>query len=86
MLQYNIYPNPVTSKNLMIQATSGIFNGKYKMTVIDMRGRVLETKEVELNNVTQYNYELKAISNGSYILRIANSDGSDTRSLPFEKM
>jgi hypothetical protein len=85
-LQYNIYPNPVTGMNITVRATSGIFNGKYSIAVVDMMGRLITRQQVSLTNTTQFEFKAGAISSGKYILRVSESDGADAVSLPFEKL
>jgi hypothetical protein len=86
LLLYNIYPNPVADKNVMVRATSGMFNGKYKVVVMDMSGKLIRMNEVELKNSTQYSFDLGGAAKGKYILKIANLDGSGSSVLPFEKL
>lgn len=85
-LIFNIYPNPVVDMTVAIKATSGVFNGKYKLVVMDMTGRLINTKEVQLNSVTQYSYDLGSIASGKYILKVSNMDGTQSGVIPFEKL
>ncbi len=85
-LEYNIYPNPVVGESVAIRATSGLFNGKYKIMVMDMTGRVIFSQSVDMKNITQYSYRPGKIATGKYIMRLANVDGSQSGVVPFEKL
>ena len=83
-----VYPNPVSYRSdINIVAKEGSFNGTYKLTLIDNAGKTYKVSEVKLSNVKTFNYEFgKTLASGKYIVRIANSDGSQASSLEFEKL
>jgi hypothetical protein len=83
-----VYPNPVTSTNFVnIGAKEGVFNGKYKLELIDNSGKLYQVKEAQLSNVTSVPFEFKtALAPGNYIIRISNMDGSQTSSVQFIKV
>jgi hypothetical protein len=83
-----VYPNPVTSTNFVnIGAKEGVFNGKYKLELIDNSGKLYQVKEAQLSNVTSVPFEFKtALAPGNYIIRISNMDGSQTSSVQFIKI
>ncbi len=85
-LLFNIYPNPVTDQVLMLKATSGLFNGRYNISILDLQGRLLSRREMLIQNQTQFSYDLGKISRGKYILRVALADGSQPTVLNFEKL
>lgn len=82
-----VYPNPATDvKAVTIAAKQGTFNGKYKVTVLDMGGRLAQVKELQLNNQSQVNYDLGTLGAGKYLIQVSNADGSQSAVLPFEKL
>lgn len=83
-----LYPNPVMSTNFVnVAAKEGVFNGKYRMELIDNQGKLYQVKEAQLNNVTSVPFEFKtALAPGNYIIRISNMDGSQTSSVQFIKV
>lgn len=85
-LLFNIYPNPVIDQALTLKATSGLFNGKYNLSVLDMQGRLISQRQASMTNVAQYSYDLGGIANGKYLLRVSLSDGSDASVISFEKL
>ncbi len=83
-LVFSIYPNPVAGETLNIKATSGLFNGRYQLQVMDMGGRLLGKKETTINNSAQFSHSVAGLAPGKYILRLS-ADGETPVSLPFEK-
>lgn len=83
----NMFPNPVNGKgDVVIKAISGIFDGKYTITLIDMQGHILEVKQVSLNNVVNFNYKISNVAAGKYSIKIVNGDASQSALLQFEKL
>lgn len=83
----NVYPNPATNvKSIMISAAEGVFKGKYKLALIDMSGQTIQTKEMPLDNVSNFRYDFGVIANGSYLIQLVNTDGSQSGTLKFEKL
>lgn len=82
-----VYPNPATDvKTVTIAAKEGSFNGKYKVTILDMSGRLAQIREVQLVNAQQFSYNLGTLGAGKYLVQVANSDGTQTAVLQFEKL
>jgi len=83
----SVYPNPATDvKAVQITAKQGMFKGKYKVTLLDMSGRLAQIREVQLDNVKQFQYDLGTIGAGKYLVQVINSDGSQSAVLQFEKL
>jgi hypothetical protein len=83
----SLYPNPVTDvKTVTITAKSGIFDGKYRVSIMDVSGKNVQVKEVELNYVTQFKYELGVLGAGQYMIQVLNTDGTQAAVLKFEKL
>ena len=83
----SLYPNPVTdTKTVTISAKSGVFDGKYKVSIVDVSGKQVQTKEMDLNYVTKFKYELGVLGAGQYMIQVLNTDGTQTAVLKFEKL
>lgn len=82
------YPNPVIDANhITIANKEGLFNGKYNVTVMDMSGRVYSTKDVDLHNVQSFRFDFGTmLSNGKYLIRLQQSNGSQSGIVQFEKL
>lgn len=85
-LQMQVYPNPVTDTKAVINATQGLFNGRYKVSVRDFAGKLVAVKEVDLQNVARFDCELGNIASGKYIIQVANTDGSESAVLQLQKL
>lgn len=83
----SLYPNPVTdTRTVTVTAKQGVFNGKYKVSIVDAGGKQAQVKEVELNYVSQFKYDLGVLGAGQYMLQITNTDGTQSTVLKFEKL
>jgi hypothetical protein len=86
-LKMRVFPNPASGDQpAVIIATQGLFNGKYKVTLRDMVGQQMSTKEMPLTNAIQFNYPLTNLANGKYLLQVDNTDGSQSATLELEKI
>lgn len=83
----NVYPNPATNvKAVTISATQGMFNGKYKVNLMDMQGQLIQSRQMTLDRVTNFRYEFGHIAGGKYVIEVVNFDGSQSGALKFEKL
>jgi hypothetical protein len=82
------YPNPVVSTNYInVAAKEGVFEGKYKLELLDNNGKLYQVKEVELNNAVSVPFEFRStLSPGKYMIRVSNLDGSQTSTVQFIKV
>jgi len=82
------YPNPVTSNNFInIGAKQGVFNGKYKLELVDNSGKTYQVKEVQVANAVVIPFEFKtALSPGNYMIRVSNLDGTQSSTVQFIKV
>jgi len=86
-LQMNVYPNPVTNqKTVVINATQGLFNGTYKISMRDFAGKQVRVSEVVLSSAVHFDYELGNIAAGKYIIQVMNNDGSESAVLQLQKL
>jgi hypothetical protein len=86
-LEMNLYPNPVTDKkSVVINATEGLFNGRYKVSIRDFAGKLVRVKEIDLDNVAHFDCELGNLAAGKYIVQVMNNDGSESAVLQLQKL
>ncbi len=82
-----LYPNPVYNTNTVtIHSKQGLFDGKYKMTLVDNSGKILQVKEILLNKVQDVKYNLPMMGNGNYRIIVSNADGTQNATVDFVKL
>ncbi|GEO09892.1 T9SS type A sorting domain-containing protein [Segetibacter aerophilus] len=82
----SLFPNPVTvTKEITIVATEGLFAGKYDVSLIDMNGRTLQTRQLQLNNTSNFQFNLGNISSGHYLIKVINTAGGKSSAIHFQK-
>lgn len=81
------YPNPVTSTSFInVAAREGVFNGKYRLELIDNNGKLYQVREVTLSNAVSTPFEFnQALSPGRYIIRVSQ-DGTQVGTVQFIKV
>jgi hypothetical protein len=83
----DMYPNPTRgNENVVIRAVEGSFDGKYTLTLVDMAGRVIDVKQMELNNVLNFKYKIANWAAGKYSLKIVSTTSAQATMLQFEKL
>jgi hypothetical protein len=82
------YPNPVSGDNITIAGKgTTVFNGRYSISLMDMKGRIYAVKEMELNNVQSFRFNFETmLTNGMYMIRIQQKNGSQNGVIQFEKL
>jgi len=82
----SVYPNPVSnSSSVTVMAKEGIFDGKYKVSVIGSNGQVVRQTEMTLGAVKTFPLSVSGLSSGSYRIKI-DGDGMPASVLHFEKL
>jgi hypothetical protein len=85
-LVLNVYPNPITTgRSLTINSSEGSFEGKYNVSLLDVNGRLLQVREMQLNNVTNFKFDIGNLSSGQYLIKVANTDDSESAVVRFQK-
>lgn len=85
--QLYLFPNPASDGvSVTIAARQGIFNGKYKLSIIGSNGQLFQQKELELSNTKTFPLSVTRLSSGKYHIKISNTDGSENSVLVFEKL
>lgn len=85
-LNIALYPNPVSGKLVTITSLGDLFNGQYTIVLIDKNGKVYQNRELELNNVSQYTFNIGNLLPGSYHLKLATQDQLQSAVLEFIKL
>lgn len=85
-LKLAIFPNPVKDvKSVMIKVLQGELTGKYKISLYDMAGKLLHAKDMQLNFAANFPCELGNIAAGKYLIKVLNTDGTQSAVLKLEK-
>ncbi len=76
--ELSLYPNPVPKNNntFYIQKDNGFFNGNYIISIIDITGKLIETKQIRLTNVTRIKYDMTDMSAGQYLIKLFKKDSN----------
>ncbi len=83
----DMYPNPARgNEDVVIRAVEGSFDGKYILTLVDMAGRVVDVRQMELNNVLNFKYKIANWAAGKYSLKIIGTTTAQSTLLQFEKL
>ena len=86
-LKLAVFPNPATNvKAVNISVLQGTMLGKYKISLYDMAGKLIHTKEMHLNFTTNFSYEFGNLSSGKYLIKVLNEKGTESSILKFEKL
>ncbi len=83
-----LFPNPVSQdvKQIAIQSKDVFFNGNYTIHILDMAGKLLETKNIRLTNTKQFSLETENLSKGQYIIQLLKQDGTHNINLKLQKL
>ncbi|HEX8334628.1 MAG TPA: T9SS type A sorting domain-containing protein, partial [Segetibacter sp.] len=85
-LVLSVYPNPVNvGRTITITSKEDNFDGKYNVSLIDANGRTLQVREMQLNSVANFKFDLGAISSGQYLIRVATTDETESAVVRFQK-
>jgi Secretion system C-terminal sorting domain len=83
----DMYPNPTRgNEDVVIRAVEGSFDGKYTLTLVDMAGRVVDVRQMELNNVLNFKYKIGNWAAGKYSIKMVSTNGTQATMLSFEKL
>lgn len=86
-LKLSVFPNPaknVTAVNISV--LQGSLVGKYKISMYDMAGKLVQAKDMQLNLVSNFTYDFGLVASGKYLIKVINSTGTETTVLKFEKL
>jgi hypothetical protein len=70
-LKVRLYPNPVISSSpVTVQTTEGLFEGRYTLSVYDIKGGLIYRSTLELNRVDRFNYSSQQLAAGQYVIEL----------------
>jgi Secretion system C-terminal sorting domain len=77
-IELTLYPNPIpkNSNSFYIQSNSAAFNGRYIVSITDMTGKLVETKELNLNNLINFKYDMSTLAAGQYLIKLFKKDNN----------
>lgn len=85
-LKLSVYPNPARNvKSVVIKVVQGSLNGKYAVILLDITGKQLRSKDLQLNFASNFTYEFGNIANGQYLIKVVKADGTESSVIKFEK-
>lgn len=86
-LKLSVFPNPANDvKSVVIKVVQGRLNGKYKISLYDITGKLIQTRELQMNFTTNFNYDFGELAAGNYLIKVASSETKDSSVLKFEKL
>jgi len=86
-LKLSVYPNPASGVDkVMIATAQGVFNGKYKVKMMDMSGKTVLAKDLTLAGVQNFPLELGSIAGGKYLVQLTTVDNVQLGVLKFERL
>jgi hypothetical protein len=86
-IKLSVYPNPVSITNTVtINATQGMFDGRYRIKVMDMAGKAILLKDFTLNGVQNFPLELPVLAAGKYLVQVGNVENENIGIVKFEKL
>ena len=63
------------------------FNGNYNVSIIDMSGKVLAIKNIDLSNVQSFRFDFGTmLTNGKYMITVQKKDGEQKGLIQLEKL
>ncbi|MEO6327348.1 MAG: T9SS type A sorting domain-containing protein [Ginsengibacter sp.] len=82
----SVFPNPANEvKNIMVNTRQGIFNGRYLITLSDVTGKLLRTKEMNLIDKIQFSFDTGNLSAGQYVIKIVNLNNTESAVVKWQK-
>ena len=86
-VKLGIYPNPVHGLDyVVISSGQGFFDGKYRLTILDMGGKTVMIKEVTVNGANNFQLKLGNIAAGKYLVKVSGDNNEILGLLKFEKL
>ncbi len=73
--EVGVYPNPTINKNFNVDL-SKLIVGNYSLTLTDVNGKVVMTKSVNSNNITEKVSMPKTTGSGIYMMKIIDAKGN----------
>ncbi len=73
-LKIILFPSPVPGNKIgiIIKANENTFNGKYNVSLIDLKGKLISNQLLNLDAANPFNYKISSLPEGQFILRLQN--------------
>lgn len=86
-LKLAVFPNPAKNVNAVnISVMQGKLVGTYRITMYDLAGKLVQTKDLQLNLATNFPYNFGTLAAGKYLIKVTNANGTESAVLKFEKL
>ena len=86
-LKLAVFPNPAKDvKAVNISVLQGKLMGKYRIMMYDLGGKLVQSKELQLNLVSNFAYDFGTVAAGKYLIKLMNANGTESAILKFEKL
>lgn len=86
-LLVSVFPNPAAYTSFVtVNAVSSIFNGKYKVSLVDKSGKVYQVRDMEFNNQNQFRYQFGNLAAGSYSIVVKGDNETNSAVVEFTKL
>lgn len=82
-----VFPNPapLTNDYFTIRSQALKFNGTYHISILDMLGKTLSRKKIELINAAEFRYNHGFLAAGQYIIKILANNGAEVLIVNWQK-
>ena len=86
-LKLAVFPNPAKDvKAVNISVLQGKLMGKYRIMMYDFAGKLVQSKELQLDLVSNFAYDFGTVAAGKYLIQVLNANGTESAVLKFEKL
>jgi hypothetical protein len=86
-LMLSVFPNPVKDvRSVMIKVEQGELKGRYNLTLMDINGKLIQTKQLDLTGLSGFAYSFGNLAAGKYLIKVVDEAAEQTALLKFEKM
>jgi hypothetical protein len=87
-LKLGLYPNPASkiTDRVTIATSQGLFSGQYRVRMMDMSGKLVLLKDINLAGVPNFVLPFGNIASGKYIIQLSTVDNQVAGLLQFERM
>ena len=77
------YPNPISTESwITIAARGGLFNGNFNVSILDMSGKVMTIRNMNLSNVQSFRFDFGTmLAHGKYMIMVQKKDDADQKGI-----
>jgi hypothetical protein len=87
-LKLTLYPNPASkiTDRVTIATTQGLFSGQYRVRMMDMSGKLVLVKDINLAGVPNFVLPFGNIASGKYLIQLSTAEQEVAGLLQFERL